>query len=372
MSGSANILVSMIIAISHWEKAHLVITTTDIQVIDPNDAPQQVLDDRPAGKKANFYLVRFFPAGDFENEEKPKKWKWNSEGGASARKRKTGDAKKKALPKGKKGGKKKENKGTSPPPAKKAKRDKEEHDEGDVADDPEDIKVRQWRHKLQKVFLSNKGDPKKEDMPEMDKPFRTVEAYQSTTIHYLMGRLGHSNKTRSSKNVYDLSNIANTLAGGDIAYPNPSSKKKPKGMSFEFRNVSFSYPGSQSIRPALSSINLSIKPGQLIVMVGSNSSGKSVILKLLSRFYDPTTAPESILDHSLFPILLGENVGLGYAEKVDDAEMVERSAQKGGASHCPKKLKQGKETILSMDNETYGSNLPDDPYRTLQAELDKL
>ncbi|KAK0438659.1 hypothetical protein EV421DRAFT_957132 [Armillaria borealis] len=79
-----------------------------------------------------------------------------------------------------------------PLPAKKAKRDKEEHDEGDVADDPEDIKVRQWRHKLQKTFLSNKGDPKEEDMPEMDKPFRTVEAYQSITIHYFTGRLGHS------------------------------------------------------------------------------------------------------------------------------------------------------------------------------------
>lgn len=242
-------------------------------VVDPNDAPQQVLDDRPAGKKANFYLVRFFPAGDFswlapkdisklqqheieayinepfkksgdlltgykvaldpsewekrkaeqaeaaasedvvdevdqldsENEEKPKKRKRDSEGGASARKRKTsttGDAKKKAPPKGKKGGKKKDNveseddgeadedvgtskKGTSPPPAKKAKRDKEEHDEGDVANDPEALKVREWRHRLQKTFLSNKGDPKEEDMPEMDKLFRTVEAYQSITIHYL-------------------------------------------------------------------------------------------------------------------------------------------------------------------------------------------
>ncbi|PBK94676.1 hypothetical protein ARMGADRAFT_62167 [Armillaria gallica] len=34
-------------------------------VVDPNDGPQQVRNDRPAGKRANFYLVRFFSAGDF-------------------------------------------------------------------------------------------------------------------------------------------------------------------------------------------------------------------------------------------------------------------------------------------------------------------
>ncbi|KAK0197698.1 hypothetical protein F5146DRAFT_55211 [Armillaria mellea] len=221
-------------------------------------------------KKANFYLVRFFPAGDFswlapkkisklqqpEIEAyingpfkksgellasykvalDPSEWekckaeqaeaaaledvvgevdqleqKRDSEGGASARKRKTsttGDPKKKAPPNGKRGGKKKDNveseddveadedvgtskKGASPPPAKKAKRDKEEHDEGDVAKDPEALKVREWRHTLQKTFLSNKGDPNEEDMTEMDKLFRTIEAYQSITSRYIVVRPFH-------------------------------------------------------------------------------------------------------------------------------------------------------------------------------------
>ncbi len=197
------------------------------------------------------------------------------------------------------------------------------------------------------------------------------------------------------KNVYDSSNIANTLTDGDIAYPHLSSEEKPKGMSFELRDVSFSYPGSQSTKPALSDINLSIKPGQLVVVVGSNGSGKSTILKLLSRLYDPTSSPDSILvdgipisrycmadlrratatltqDHSLFPLSLGENIGLGYADKVNDAEMIDRSAEKGGASHCLKKLERGKETRLSTGNEAYGYNLPDDPDHPLQAELEKL
>ncbi|KAK0209690.1 P-loop containing nucleoside triphosphate hydrolase protein [Armillaria fumosa] len=197
------------------------------------------------------------------------------------------------------------------------------------------------------------------------------------------------------KNVYDSANIPNTLVDGDIAYPSTSSEEKPKGMSFELHDVSFSYPGSQSTKPALSNINLSIKPGQIVVIVGSNGSGKSTILKLLSRFYDPTSGPDSLLldgipisryrvadlrrvtatltqDHSLFPLSLGENIGLGYAEKVNDAELIDSSAEKGGASHCLKKLERGKETKLKTDNEAYGSNLPDDPDHPLQVELEKL
>ncbi|KAK0209704.1 P-loop containing nucleoside triphosphate hydrolase protein [Armillaria fumosa] len=197
------------------------------------------------------------------------------------------------------------------------------------------------------------------------------------------------------KNVYDSSNIANTLADGDIAYPNPSSEEKPKGMSFDLRDVSFSYPGSQCTKPALSNINLSIKPGQMVVIVGSNGSGKSTILKLLSRFYDPTSGPESILvdgipisryrmsdlrrvtatltqEHSPFPLSLGENIGLGFAEKVNDAEMVDQAAEKGGASHCLKRLERGKETRLGALNEAYGYNLPGDPDHPLQTELEKL
>ncbi|PBK82584.1 P-loop containing nucleoside triphosphate hydrolase protein [Armillaria gallica] len=215
-------------------------------------------------------------------------------------------------------------------------------------------------------------------------------------IAYVIGNINQfQRKYQRLKNVYDSSNITNTLVDGDIAYPDTSSDDKPKGMSFELHDVSFSYPGSQTTKPALSNINLSIKSGQMVVIVGSNGSGKSTILKLLSRFYDPTSGPESILvdgipisqycmsdlrratatltqDHSLFPLSLGENIGLGYADKVKDAEMIDRAAQKGGASHCLKKLQRGKETRLSTDNEAYGSRLPNDPDHPLQAELEKL
>ncbi|KII92944.1 hypothetical protein PLICRDRAFT_37754 [Plicaturopsis crispa FD-325 SS-3] len=75
----------------------------------------------------------------------------------------------------------------SPPPPKKSKRDKDGDEEVDpaVASDPEAIKVRDWRHKLQKAFLSNKGIPKEEDMTLANELFTTVENYDKMNIQYL-------------------------------------------------------------------------------------------------------------------------------------------------------------------------------------------
>ena len=57
------------------------------------------------------------------------------------------------------------------------------------------------------------------------------------------------------------------------------------GISVEFRQVSFKYPGSNTF--ALHNTSFKIERGQLCVIVGINGSGKSTILKLIARLYDP-------------------------------------------------------------------------------------
>jgi|JI6StandDraft_1071083.scaffolds.fasta_scaffold30887_5 ATP-binding cassette subfamily B protein len=57
-------------------------------------------------------------------------------------------------------------------------------------------------------------------------------------------------------------------------------------FDIEFRAVSFHYPKSPSL--ILNRINLLIKSGEFIGVVGSSGSGKSSLLKVLLRLYDPT------------------------------------------------------------------------------------
>ncbi|KAH9059016.1 hypothetical protein EDB87DRAFT_1675247 [Lactarius vividus] len=69
----------------------------------------------------------------------------------------------------------------SPPAAKKPKKD-----DDPLASDPEAVRVRDWRHKLQKTFLNDKGTgPKPEEMPACNELFTAIEQYDKMNIHYL-------------------------------------------------------------------------------------------------------------------------------------------------------------------------------------------
>ena len=64
-----------------------------------------------------------------------------------------------------------------------------------------------------------------------------------------------------------------------------------------FNNVSFSY---DNIKSSLNNINLTIKKGEAIALVGSTGSGKTTIVNLLTRFYNPTSGNISINDEDIF------------------------------------------------------------------------
>ena len=54
----------------------------------------------------------------------------------------------------------------------------------------------------------------------------------------------------------------------------------------ELRDVTFTYPGTD--RPAVSDLNLRVAPGETVALVGATGAGKSTVVKLVARFYDPT------------------------------------------------------------------------------------
>src|SRR5580658_8195398 len=68
---------------------------------------------------------------------------------------------------------------------------------------------------------------------------------------------------------------------------------KPIMRGFEFRNVSFTYPGTS--RRVLSDFNFTLAPGERVALIGENGQGKTTIVKLITRLYDPTEG-EILLD----------------------------------------------------------------------------
>ena len=62
---------------------------------------------------------------------------------------------------------------------------------------------------------------------------------------------------------------------------------RPIRRGFEFKNVSFAYPGSSKL--VLNNISFHLQPTERIALVGKNGQGKTTIVKLLTRLYEPTS-----------------------------------------------------------------------------------
>jgi ATP-binding cassette subfamily B protein len=139
-------------------------------------------------------------------------------------------------------------------------------------------------------------------------------------------------------------------------------RKLPKHLSegIVFRNVHFTYP--RAIQEALSGLDLEVRPGELIAMVGENGAGKSTIVNLMLRFYDPDKGSVSVggedlrnvdpadlrshvgvlfQDFAKFQLTLRENVQLGRVERAGDDEEVMCYLDAARAQHLPKTMKHG-------------------------------
>ncbi|MGW2345337.1 betaine/proline/choline family ABC transporter ATP-binding protein [Streptomyces sp. NPDC001661] len=66
----------------------------------------------------------------------------------------------------------------------------------------------------------------------------------------------------------------------------PSGAPEASGASIELENLTKRYPGSTE--PAVDSVNMEIKPGELIIFVGPSGCGKSTTLKMINRLIEPT------------------------------------------------------------------------------------
>jgi len=165
-------------------------------------------------------------------------------------------------------------------------------------------------------------------------------------------------------NLY-LSNLYEYLEQ-PVASSTGRAKEGPApGDGIRFEDVEFTYPGAAT--PALSNITMHVRPGESLALVGENGSGKTTMIKLLTRLYHPTRGrilldgldleewQESILrrrigvifqDFARYQMLAGENIGAGDEPAFDDEPRWRAAASKGLAAEFVEQLPAAYHTQL--------------------------
>ncbi|HKV79554.1 MAG TPA: ABC transporter ATP-binding protein [Candidatus Sulfotelmatobacter sp.] len=147
--------------------------------------------------------------------------------------------------------------------------------------------------------------------------------------------------------------------------PNALPAPRPIQRGFEFRNVSFRYPGSS--RLVLNGLNFHLRPRERVALIGENGEGKTTIVKLLTRLYDPfegqvlldgvdlreydledlyTEIGVIFQDFMRYEMTARENIAVGRIDRMNDLELLQQSARKSMAADVLRKLPSGLEQML--------------------------
>ncbi|KAG1738291.1 P-loop containing nucleoside triphosphate hydrolase protein [Suillus occidentalis] len=189
----------------------------------------------------------------------------------------------------------------------------------------------------------------------------------------------HSTSMKSlclqAKWLYDAISYKSKMSNGLMSYPSRSSSSE--GMKISFCQVSLRY--GKSSHDALDNVTLEIAPGQLVLVVGVNGSGKSSLLKLIARLSNPTEGEILIDDKSLstydsddvrasiaflpqlpllFPMSVKENICLGLPSP----------SKMGSCTNWISKLPNGYDTQLKPTHDI-GNGWADGTYGTISERL---
>jgi ATP-binding cassette, subfamily B, bacterial len=147
--------------------------------------------------------------------------------------------------------------------------------------------------------------------------------------------------------------------------PNALPAPRPIQSGFEFRNVSFRYPGGE--RLVLNQLNFRLRPGERVALIGENGEGKTTIVKLMTRLYDPLEGQVLLdgvdlkeydledlyrevgvifQDFMRYEMTARENIAVGRIEQAQNMELLERSAHKSLADQVLDKLPARYEQML--------------------------
>ena len=174
---------------------------------------------------------------------------------------------------------------------------------------------------------------------------------------------------RFLKTYLEYLDIENDMYQGSLAV----EKRSDKRYDIEFKDVSFQYGGSDAF--AVKNLNLKLKVGERLAVVGMNGSGKTTFIKLLCRLYDPTEG-EILMndfnirkydyrqyldifsvvfqDYHLLAMPLGNNVA---SSDTWDTEKAERLLQEVGFGERYEEMPKKLDTPLYKDFDRDGVNV---------------
>ena len=118
----------------------------------------------------------------------------------------------------------------------------------------------------------------------------------------------------------------------------------------DFENVTFRYAGT--VINAISNINLRVEPGKTYALVGASGAGKSTILSLILRLYDPTSGTVKIDGHDLRSITqrsLREQIGLVTQETFLFHDTIFKNIQFGRLDAMPEQIYEAAHTAFAHD-----------------------
>ena len=180
---------------------------------------------------------------------------------------------------------------------------------------------------------------------QYSKPFNEIS---NVTAEY-------ENAKASLRRINDFLNLKDDVDDGENEIDNIST--------IEFKNMSFSYNEEQKL---IENFNLTIKQGQKVAIVGPTGAGKTTLINLLMRFYDPISGDISINNQSYLSIKkqsLRENVGMvlqdtwifsgtildniRYFNRTASKEEIIEAAKKAHADIFINTLPDGYQTVVS-------------------------
>ena len=144
-----------------------------------------------------------------------------------------------------------------------------------------------------------------------------------------------------------------------LSKPNALRAPQPIKQGFEFRNVSFAYPNGRQV---LHNVSFNLAPGERIALVGENGQGKTTIVKLLTRLYDPTGGKILLdgvdlreydqedlwreigvifQDFMRYDMTATENIAMGRIEERNNTFRIRSAAHKSLAEDVIRKLPKG-------------------------------